>query len=94
MPFGSGRPLRDEAVNGKRMYRCDECGELHHDHYCAADCCAPRVSETWLCESCGSENFNQAEADACCPLEDPMSPEAYRHQVEQLEAAGQKRLIP
>ena len=84
----------EATINAQLKFRCGECGELHDDQDSAVDCCPPHISETWVCESCGSENFRQDEADACCPQDDPQSPEAYRREVEQLEAAGQKRLIP
>ena len=81
-------------MKAKLKYRCDSCGELHDDDDEAEFCCRPNVSETWVCGLCDSENHSEEEAEACCPLADPLSTEAMRLSVEELEQAGQKRLIP
>jgi hypothetical protein len=78
-------------MNGKLMYRCDECDELHDDYDRARECCEPNITERWVCETCESDHFSQEEADACCPAD---GPEAYRRRVAELEACGQQRLLP
>jgi len=77
-------------MNGKLMYRCGLCDEVHEHEDQAQECCAPRVSEVWVCETCESTNWCLAEADACCPAD---GPEAYRRRVVELEACGQQRLV-
>jgi hypothetical protein len=77
-------------MNGKLMYRCDLCDEVHEHEFQAEDCCPPSVSEVWVCETCESTNWDLAEADACCQAD---GPEAYQRRVAELEACGQQRLV-
>ena len=74
-------------------FRCHECDELHDDAFEANNCC-DHFSETWVCASCGSENWSQSEGDDCCPADEPESPESIRQRLAELEAAGQGRLLP
>lgn len=86
-------------MNAKELWRCDECGETHEYEEEAYDCCPPEVDLIYECGECGKTFDEKKDADLCCSDEvlengEPISPDAYQQMIQQLEKAGQKRLIP
>lgn len=75
-----------------KVWRCDECGTVHKDEDYARDCCRPTVTEGYVCATCETFYNEEDEAIACCALD---APEEQRPPTaEELEAAGQVRLLP
>lgn len=74
----------------REMWQCSECGELHGYEDDAQECCRPDVKRVFVCTECESDYATEEEASACCAdAEEPVPPSA-----EELEAAGQMRLLP
>ena len=75
-----------------KKFRCSECGELHDWEDDAQSCCAPDVHEVqcWKCSECGDVTDDEDQARYCCLDEDIV----LLPTPEQLEAAGQQRLVP
>ena len=78
-------------------WKCDICLRVHDRRSDAEDCwrdcntVEPDVYEVYLCPTCGSEEAYEADAITCCDAQaaPPPPPTA-----EELEAAGQARLVP
>lgn len=73
-------------------WRCNECGTVHNDEEEAYDCCRPTISEGYLCPICKKFHLSDEEAIECHgwdPLGPPPPPTP-----DELEAAGQMRLLP
>ena len=73
-------------------WKCNECCATYEDKYDAAYCCGPYMR--WACPVCHDDGWeDEADALACCYTGDeednPAKPTA-----EELERAGQQRLIP
>jgi hypothetical protein len=86
-------------MNASEVWICDECGEAHNDEDDAADCCRPSVWQKWKCGKCDGIHNNEPDAVTCCADDaeengEPLSPDVYQQRVAQLEAKGQRRLIP
>ena len=45
----------------KPQWLCEECSTLHSEQYQAEECCAPEISEIYLCPKCGSEKLCENE---------------------------------
>ena len=80
------------ATKLKPKWKCDHCDELHDYEEDAVDCCAPTISERWVCPECGDDYRTEAEAIECCEHDDDAPPPPPT--AEELEAAGQMRLLP
>jgi len=76
----------------KPQWRCDECNELHEYEDEAADCCPPNISKVYLCPVCAEAYAREAQARECHPG-DPDAPPP-PPTAQELEAAGQLRLLP
>ena len=78
-------------TNPIAAWRCDECDTVHEDEDAARECCQPRTSSGYTCEDCGTFHLMKETAIACCQdePEEPHTPTG-----EELEAAGQLRLLP
>lgn len=73
------------------LWKCADCGATHEDRHDAAYCCGPL--ERYACPTCNDDDWEtEADALACCHTgedEQPKDPTP-----EELEKAGQQRLIP
>lgn len=73
-------------------WRCNECMTVYDNEDDAVECCQPRVTEGYICPVCGSFHMNADRAVDCCGF-DPDAPPP-PPSAEELEAAGQMRLMP
>lgn len=85
-------------MNAAEAWQC-ECGETYDNEDDAVECCQPRTRQVWSCGECDAVHNEKAAAIACCADDaehngEPISPDVYQWRVAQLEAAGQRRLIP
>lgn len=64
------------------------CREIHSNEDAAYDCCAPEVTEGYLCD-CGAFHHLKINALSCCNSEET---EDMQLTPMELEAAGQMRL--
>jgi len=74
------------------QFRCGECSTLHSQEYQAQECCAPEISEIYMCPQCGSEQVCEEDAFDCCDM-DPDAPPPMASPRDR-ERAGQLRLFP
>ena len=79
------------STNPKKKWRCDGCGRIHEFHFDARYCCQPNVTWGYVCPTCETFYIEEETAIACCQDESeaPPTPTA-----QELEAAGQARLLP
>ena len=75
-----------------KAWRCDECGTCHLHRRSAIDCCEPTVTEGYVCATCETFYEEEDKAIACCVQVEPE--EQRPPTAEELEAAGQVRLLP
>ena len=80
-------------MNAIKKYQCSRCDHLHDDEWDAEECCKPEVRGVWICEHCDVP-YDTADAAELCCSDEPETPQAYRARIQQLEAAGQQRLVP
>lgn len=75
----------------KVLFQCGRCHENYEDRLDALACCAPEVTELFLCPVCQAEHACWYEANRCC-----VHPEGVLIALEvsafELEWAGQERL--
>jgi hypothetical protein len=78
----------------KLKWRCGGCGKVHDDRSDARICCIryAHVYEAYICPVCSDNHVTEQEAIDCCGF-DPDAPPS-PPSVEELEAAGQLRLVP
>lgn len=72
-------------------WRCEACGLVHSDEEDAGDCCKPEITDGYECPLCCKFFEDENEAIACCGY-DPDGPPPPPTK-EELEAAGQQRLV-
>ena len=74
-----------------KVWQCNKCDTAHEDEYDARDCCSPGITEGYICPTCETFYIEEDAAIACCQVgpEAPPTPTA-----QELEAAGQERLLP
>lgn len=53
----------------KSQWKCGECGFLHDWEENAVECCAPMVTEVFLCPICKEEHGDEDDALDCCDKE-------------------------
>ena len=50
----------------KKLWRCDECLEIHDDEGGASECCKPSITELYECAGCEGMHDSEGEAVDCC----------------------------
>lgn len=77
-------------------WACGDCGKIHRHHSDAIECCAemPQKGTDWSCWGCGMLYDTFQEAEGCCLPEDEAEIILNTPTPEELEAAGQMRLLP
>jgi hypothetical protein len=80
-------------MRAERKFRCEECGHLHEREWDAESCCPRDADEVWLCGECTEIHDAEQEAIDCCGGDPLDSEQGWQRHVEELEAAGQQRLI-
>lgn len=83
--------MQDKLTKIPVKYMCDECQNVHDDHWRAEECCPPAVSKVYVCPICSDALDTEAEARSCCDLDSRDLPD-YRPCAEELEQHGQLRL--
>lgn len=78
-------------TNPSKVWRCDNCGARHARESDAGYCCRPSITLGYVCPTCEAFYTEEDQASDCCKTEpeEPRMPTA-----EELEAAGQGRMIP
>lgn len=76
-------------------YECPFCAELHDSEWDAESCCPPEAEEVtiWKCGNCGKTCNDQDHARKCC-WDGETDLEPYIPAPQELEIAGQQRLLP
>ena len=79
------------SANPEKKWRCDNCGARHARESDAGYCCRPSITKGYICPTCETFHIEEYAAIACCQAEHeaPPTPTA-----QELEAAGQVRLLP
>lgn len=72
-------------------WKCSKCGDVHDDEEDAYECCRPAVVAGWLCPACNEFHVRKQDALDCC-ADESLLPRQLT--ADELEAAGQLRLIP
>lgn len=70
------------------LYECPCCKAQHNDIDSAIDCCNDVIAFVFTCPTCHQDHPSKQEAKVCCD-----EIEKNRHYKEELEKAGQLRLI-
>jgi hypothetical protein len=78
------------------QYECKACGEFHETEDYAAECSCHGIIEWFRCPVCDDHFRRREECEECISSHDeaPSSIDAPVVTAEELEAAGQQRLIP
>jgi len=79
------------SANPEKKWRCNECGTVHEDEDDASDCCQPSITKGYICPTCETFYIEEDEAIACCQV---TAEEVIHVTAQELEAAGQVRLLP
>lgn len=76
----------------KCQWMCEGCDDIHDTEWDAQQCCPPEVTEIWRCPICSDIHYEEQGAILCCGF-DPDAPPP-PPSAEELERAGQMRLVP
>ena len=78
-------------TNPVKAWLCDSCDARHKSEFDAMYCCQPSITSGYVCPICEAFYTEEDQASDCCKTEpeEPRLPTA-----EELEAAGQVRLLP
>ena len=79
------------STNPEKRWRCDECGTLYYGRTSARECCQPSITLGYVCPTCETFYIEKDEAIACCQT---TAEELILVTAQELEAAGQGRLLP
>ena len=74
-----------------KVWLCDNCDARHKSEFDAMYCCQPSITSGYVCPTCETFYPEKDEAIACCQAEHEAPPNPT---AQELEAAGQERLLP
>ena len=74
-----------------KVWLCDNCDARHKSEFDAMYCCQPSITSGYICPTCETFYIEEDEAIACCQV---TAEEVIHVTAQELEAAGQLRLLP
>lgn len=88
--------MHDITPPPQKVYVCDACDAEHEYHHDAEDCCRPEVYTQWKCMGCDDLFGSEDQAQECHErhLDQQLIGGFRQPTPQELEAAGQQRLIP
>ena len=79
------------STNPNKSWLCNNCNTRCKSEFDALYCCQPSITSGYICPTCKTLYIEEDQAIACCQVEPEDSPTPT---AQELEAAGQERLLP